>query len=62
MGIPSYFSQIIRKYTKILRNKKFFKDNHKPFTHLYMDCNSIIYDSYYDIINKEHKVNDFEKL
>ena len=62
MGIPSYFSQIIRKYTKILRNKKYFKDNHKPFTHLYMDCNSIIYDSYYDIINKECEINDFEKL
>jgi len=49
MGIPSYFSQVIRKYSKILRNTKFFIDNGITFTHLYMDCNSIIYDAYHAI-------------
>jgi len=49
MGIPSYFSQVIRKYSKILRNTKFFIDNGITFTHLYMDCNSIIYDAYHSI-------------
>lgn len=49
MGIPIYFSHIIRKYTKILRNYQYFNKNNKPFTHLYMDCNSIIYDSYHTI-------------
>ena len=49
MGIPSYFSQVIRKYSKILRNTKFFVDNRITFTHLYMDCNSIIYDAYHAI-------------
>ena len=64
MGIPSYFSQIIRKYANILRNINQINDNkEEKLTHLYMDCNSIIYDSYhhisdeYDIDNK----SDFEK-
>ena len=47
MGIPSYFSQVIRKYAKIMRNHDFFKNSNKPITHLYMDCNSIVYDSYH---------------
>ena len=43
MGIPSYFSYIVKNHPKII--KKYFKhvlcvDN------LYLDCNSIIYDSY----------------
>ena len=54
MGIPSYFSQIIRKYTKILRNYQYFIKNNQPFTHMYMDCNSIIYDSYYSISEEYH--------
>ena len=50
MGIPSYFSQIIRKYAKILKNINQVNDNKEDrLTHLYMDCNSIIYDSYHDI-------------
>ena len=47
MGIPSYFSHVIRKYASILRNTKHFLDNNIRFTHLYMDCNSIVYDSYH---------------
>ena len=54
MGIPSYFSHIIRKYTKILRNYQYFIKNNQPFTHLYMDCNSIIYDAYYSISAEYH--------
>jgi len=49
MGIPSYFSQVIRKYAKIMRNHDFFKNSNKPITHLYMDCNSIVYDSYHSL-------------
>ena len=42
MGIPSYFSYIIKNYTNIIRK---FKDCER-FQHLFMDCNSIVYDAY----------------
>lgn len=46
MGIPSYFSYIIKNYANIIRNLRFFTSNNDvKFDHLYMDCNSIIYDS-----------------
>ena len=51
MGIPSYFSYIIKNYTNIIRSLKSFQSG--TFDHLYMDCNSIIYDSYYNLIKKE---------
>ena len=41
MGIPSYFSYIIKNHSNIIRNRRRIKVN---FTSLYMDCNSIIYD------------------
>jgi 5'-3' exoribonuclease 1 len=41
MGIPSYFSQVIKKYPNIVRN---LKQHKTQFHNLYMDCNSIIYD------------------
>ena len=44
MGIPSYFSYIIKNYPNIIRNLQFFKTN-EGFEHLFMDCNSIIYDA-----------------
>lgn len=43
MGIPSYFSYIIKNYGHIIRN--LVDISFKPFTHLFMDCNSIIYDA-----------------
>ena len=42
MGIPSYFSYIIKNYSNIIR--KF--ENCDKFDHLFMDCNSIVYDAY----------------
>ena len=41
MGIPSYFSYIIKNHTNIIRKKRHLKNR---FSSLYMDCNSIIYD------------------
>jgi len=47
MGIPSYFSHIIRNYSNIIRNIGFF--SRSGFEHLYMDCNSVIYDAVHSI-------------
>ena len=43
MGIPSYFSYIVKNHPQIIR--KYFKDVIKV-DNLYLDCNSIIYDAY----------------
>ena len=43
MGIPSYFSLLIKNYPTII--KKYVKDVLKV-DNLYLDCNSIIYDAY----------------
>jgi len=55
MGIPSYFSYIIKNYPNIIRKFK----QCEPFQHLFMDCNSIVYDAFYDIeknIRKNHLI------
>jgi 5'-3' exoribonuclease 1 len=51
MGIPSYFSHIIKQYPFII--KKFKKDL-LQVNNLYLDCNSIIY----DVFNKMLSNND----
>jgi 5'-3' exonuclease len=43
MGIPSYFSHIIKNHPNILRTLAHHRETR--FTALYMDCNSIIYDA-----------------
>tara|TARA_A100001015_G_scaffold311080_1_gene413622 strand:+ start:12979 stop:14547 length:1569 start_codon:yes stop_codon:yes gene_type:complete len=56
MGIPAYFSYIIKNYPNILQkfNKEFIVDN------LFLDSNSIIYDSFREI-DFENDINDYEK-
>ena len=48
MGIPSYFSYIVKNHRNIIKvfNKKTFQINN-----LYLDCNSIVYDSIREIDN-----------
>ena len=46
MGIPSYFSYIIKNYSNIIRSCKQIVDEQICFQYLYMDCNSIIYDEF----------------
>jgi len=58
MGIPSYFSYIIKNYTNIIRKFKDINDDSK-IDHLMMDCNSIIYDSY-RIIEIRSKTESFD--
>ena len=46
MGIPSYFSLIIRQYKHIVRRWQYVEP--LKVTHFYLDCNSIIYDTYHN--------------
>ena len=44
MGIPSYFSSVVKKHGKILKPLSLYEP--RFFQNMYMDCNSIIYDSF----------------
>jgi len=44
MGIPSYFSHIIKNYPQIIKKYSYYLQNNVDFHSLFMDCNSIIYD------------------
>ena len=46
MGIPSYFSVIIRQYKHIVRRWQYVQPLNVK--HFYLDCNSIIYDTYHN--------------
>ena len=47
MGIPSYFSYIIKNHSNIIRNLHYHQNINKTlFQHLYIDANSIIYDAF----------------
>jgi len=46
MGIPSYFSYIIKNHANIIRNLQHHRNRAKTqFSSIYLDCNSIIYDA-----------------
>jgi 5'-3' exonuclease len=46
MGIPSYFSYIIKNHSNIIRDLKFLRNvANVNFQSMYMDCNSLIYDA-----------------
>lgn len=62
MGIPSYFSNIIRNYPKILENFNNYIKNEIVFHHLFMDCNSIIYDIVNSAIIKSYDEEEFENI
>jgi len=62
MGIPSYFSYIIKNHSNIIRSLQYHQEiAHTAFECLYMDCNSIIYDSFRDI-EKTANPENVEKL
>jgi len=51
MGIPSYFSYIIKNYTNIIRKQI----SCEKIQHLLMDCNSIVYDAFRELEEKYKK-------
>ena len=58
MGIPSYFSYIIKNHSKIISTLHFQKNVAKtPFSKLYMDCNSIIYDAFHNLEKQDFYMN-----
>ena len=59
MGIPAYFSSIIKRYPSII--KKLNKSI--SVNQLFMDCNSIIYDCFHDLAKESEtkSQNEFEK-
>lgn len=59
MGIPSYFSHIVKNYANILFSLKHHRKIGTSFHSLYMDCNSIIYDSYHQMMNIQN--NSFDE-
>ena len=46
MGIPSYFSYIVKNHPEIIRK---LCNNTMKINNLYLDCNSIIYDAVHNI-------------
>ena len=62
MGIPSYFSYIIKNYPNILKKfQKNFSQKETIFNNLFLDSNSIIYDSMREIEYKNNDNNTFER-
>ena len=59
MGIPSYFSYVIKNHKNIV--KKMCGSN-LNFHNLYMDCNSIVYDIVYSLDNDQTDENNIETL
>lgn len=59
MGIPSYFSHIVKNYGNILFSLKHHRKIGTTFDSLYMDCNSIIYDSYHQMMKTSQ--NSFDE-
>jgi 5'-3' exonuclease len=49
MGIYGYYSSIIKSHPSVTCN---IKSVNVRFSHLFMDCNSIIYDAYREIVKK----------
>ena len=53
MGVPSYFSYIIKTHGNILCKYWDIFNKDIIFDRLYMDCNSILYDSFHSVSQKQ---------
>lgn len=56
MGIPSYFSHIVKSHRNILKR---YEQNRMAIHNLYMDCNSLIYDAVRE--SNQSNQHDFEE-
>ena len=64
MGIPSYFSYIVKNHSHIIRKlvkNKTLSETPK-FNHFYLDCNSIIYDAVHNIDFSNLKETDIKSI
>jgi len=59
MGIPSYFSYIVKNHPEIL---KMFQHNNLIINNFYLDCNSIIYDTIHKIDFKTIKEEETDLI
>jgi 5'-3' exonuclease len=62
MGIPSFFSYIIKNHGNILQKSMDITRNNIKFDRLYMDCNSILYDSYREIKSNVREIVEEQLL
>jgi 5'-3' exonuclease len=58
MGIPSYFSYVVKTHSKIIRKIK----NNIQIGNLYLDCNSIVYDAVHSIDFSKLTVSDVDTI
>ena len=61
MGIPSYFSHIIKSFPNIVKSLYSLKSKNTKFNSMYMDCNSIIYDAFH-LIEKNQETNNLPEI
>jgi 5'-3' exonuclease len=59
MGIPSFFSYIIKNHAKLIKK---LSNNTIPVNNLYLDCNSIIYDAVHNIDFTKLVVSDIDTI
>ena len=59
MGIPSYFSHIIRAHSNVLKKLEL---STIQINNLYLDCNSIIYEAIYETDFSKIRHDDFEYI
>lgn len=60
MGIPSYFSHIVKQHRRIVKK---YDSKQMTIHNLYMDCNSLIYDAVRDIKPERNRTNKtFESM
>jgi 5'-3' exonuclease len=59
MGIPAYFSSIIKNYPEVIKKK----DNDLKIKRFFLDCNSIIYDCFHKLLKDENnKISNYDDL
>jgi 5'-3' exonuclease len=61
MGIPAYFSYIIKSHVHVLLSAITIQQQYGILNHLFMDCNSIVYDVYHELL-KNNSDPSFEMI